>query len=137
MQLPEKLYRMAEVMEHGEAATFEREWDRAAAVHYWGHTEDHGTATAARHWLALRQAFPSAQFTQHHAMGAAPNRAALRWSLQGRHDGPGLFGPATGAEVHVMGLTHAEFGPWGLRREWTLIDETAIWKQILLATGRC
>ena len=34
-----------------------------------------------------------------------------------------------------MGLSHAEFGPWGLRREWTLIDETAIWKQILLAAG--
>jgi hypothetical protein len=32
----------------------------------------------------------------------------------------------------VLGITHAEFGPWGLRREYTLYDETAIWKQILL-----
>ena len=37
-------------------------------------------------------------------------------------------------------MSHAEWGPFGdgaptLRREWTLIDETAIWKQIHLATG--
>ena len=46
-----------------------------------------------------------------------------------------VFGPPTGAPVHVMGFTHAEFGPWGLRREWSLWDEVAIWKQILLHTG--
>ena len=28
---------------------------------------------------------------------------------------------------------HADFGAWGLRREFVLIDETAVWKQILLA----
>jgi hypothetical protein len=32
-----------------------------------------------------------------------------------------------------MGFTHAEFGPWGLRREFSLWDEVSIWKQILLA----
>ena len=31
-----------------------------------------------------------------------------------------------------MGISHAEFGPRGLRREWTLYDEVAIWKQIVL-----
>jgi hypothetical protein len=34
----------------------------------------------------------------------------------------------------VMGVSHVEFGPWGLRREITLFDEIAIWKQILLQT---
>jgi hypothetical protein len=34
-----------------------------------------------------------------------------------------------------MGVSHAEFGPWGLRREYTLFDETAIWKQIIIKTG--
>ena len=39
-----------------------------------------------------------------------------------------------------MGLSHAEFGPFGpdgtgLRREFALIDDIAIWKQILLHTG--
>ena len=132
--------RLAETMRDvmaGKEGVFDRAWDRAASVHYWDHAEDHGPVPANAHWSALRAAFPSARLTLHHIMGADPNRAALRWSLQGRHDGPGLFGPASGAEVYVMGITHGEFGPWGLRREWTLIDETAIWKQILLATGTC
>ena len=47
----------------------------------------------------------------------------------------GTFGPPTGAEVHIMGISHAEFGPWGLRREYVMFDETAIWKQILIHTG--
>jgi hypothetical protein len=34
-----------------------------------------------------------------------------------------------------MGLSHAEFGPRGVRREWTLYDETAIWMQILAHQG--
>ena len=32
-------------------------------------------------------------------------------------------------------MSHAEFGPRGLRREWVLCDETAIWKQILMQAG--
>jgi hypothetical protein len=62
-------------------------------------------------------------------------RVAIRWSLTGKHDGRGPFGPPSEADVHVMGISHAEFGPWGLRREWTLYDEIAIWKQIILKTG--
>ncbi|MEM6739820.1 MAG: nuclear transport factor 2 family protein, partial [Pseudomonadota bacterium] len=81
----------------------------------------------------------AAEVRIHHAIERhdpqMPPRAAIRWSLTGRHDGPGAFGPPTGAHVYIMGMTHAEFGPRGLRREWTLIDETAIWKQILLQTG--
>ena len=69
-----------------------------------------------------------------------PPRAAIRWSLDGQHDGWGMFGCPTGARVHVMGMSHAEFGPFGkdgkgLRREFVLFDEVAIWKQILLHTG--
>lgn len=44
----------------------------------------------------------------------------------------GRFGRPTGAQVHVMGTNHVEFGPWGVRREVTIFDEIAIWKQVLL-----
>jgi hypothetical protein len=67
--------------------------------------------------------------------GMMSPRAAVRWSLDGVHDGWGAFGPPTGAPVHIMGMAHAEYGPWGLRRECALWDEIAIWKQILLHTG--
>lgn len=115
------------------------EYDRAAELCYSGLVRAAGHAAAERHWLGLRAAFPSARFRVEHRIGTEvplmPPRAALRWSLRGRHDGYGPFGAPTGAEVYVMGMTHGEFGPRGLRREWTLIDETAVWKQILLATG--
>ncbi|WP_227447505.1 ester cyclase [Cognatishimia sp. F0-27] len=115
------------------------QYDRACALHYAGGEPGFGPESAEAFWLGLRASFPSADFAVHHRIGIEepllPPRAALRWSLTGRHDGWGLFGAPTGAEVHVMGLSHAEFGPRGLRREWSLIDESAIWMQIAAKTG--
>jgi hypothetical protein len=41
----------------------------------------------------------------------------------------------SGAVVHVLGICRAEFGPRRLRREWALLDKTAIWMQIIAHTG--
>ena len=120
------------------------EYDRAAQLEYPGHVTGHGWEAADQFWLGLRASFPSAEFKIHHQIGRddimMPPRAAIRWSLTGKHDGWGSFGTPTNANVHVMGITHAEFGSLvadkqALRREYTLFDETAIWKQILLQTG--
>jgi len=120
-------------------AVVPREYDRAAQLELPGGLTGHSHTDADHFWMGLRAAFPSARFAIHHRIGRAdpnmPPRAALRWSLTGKHDGWGSFGPPSGADVHVMGICHAEFGPWGLRREFVLIDETAIWKQIALKTG--
>ncbi len=114
-------------------------YDRAAHLELPGGQTGHGPGAADRFWTGLRASFPDAVFEIHHQIGRQdPDfspRAALRWSLWGKHDGRGAFGEPTGAQVYVMGLSHAEFGPWGLRREYVLIDETAIWKQILMQTG--
>ena len=123
-------------------------YDRAALADHAGARHLIGAQAIADSWLSLRAAFPSAQFRIHHQIGMdggmmAP-RAALRWSLDGTHDGWGAFGAPTGAPVHIMGMAHAEYGPFGpngpradggLRRECALWDEIAIWKQILLHTG--
>ncbi|MEL6645757.1 MAG: ester cyclase [Pseudomonadota bacterium] len=120
------------------------EYDRACHLEYPGGLSAHGHAAADAFWLGLRSAFPNAAFEIHHIIGLEdplmPPRAAVRWSLWGTHDGWGSFGTPTGAQVYVMGITHVEFGALGgakpsVRREWTLYDETAIWKQIALATG--
>lgn len=112
------------------------DYDRAAAIHHAGGIEGRGPAFAEAQWMQLRTAFPDASFKVHHRIGRSdpgqPDRAAVRWSLDGHHTGHGKFGPPTGAPVHIMGFTHAEFGPWGLRREWSLWDEVAIWKQIMM-----
>lgn len=114
-------------------------YDRACHLEYAGGLTGHSHDFADRFWMGLRASFPSAAFKIHHQIGRddpmMPPRAALRWSLTGKHDGWGSFGAPTGAEVHIMGASHAEFGPWGLRREYVLFDETAIYKQIALAVG--
>ena len=119
-------------------------YDRASLMEYPGGVQAHSHGGADRFWMGLRAAFPDAEFTIHHVIGRddalMPPRAAIRWSLHGKHSGWGRFGRPSGAEVYVLGITHAEFGPFGpsgcgLRREFTLFDETAIWKQILLHTG--
>ncbi len=120
-------------------AVIPAEYDRACELNYPGSASGRSHEDADRFWVALRSAFPAATFKIEHRIGRddplMPPRAAIRWSLSGKHDGWGAFGQPTGADVHVMGAAHAEFGPWGLRREYVLYDETAIWKQILLQTG--
>ncbi len=114
-------------------------YDRAVQLELPGGVTGHSWDEADGFWLGLRSSFPNATFEIHHQIGrddpGQPPRSALRWSLWGTHDGWGAFGEPSGAEVYVMGLSHAEFGPWGLKREFVLIDETAIWKQILMKTG--
>ena len=126
-------------MMEGDFAHLLASYDRAALGDHAGARHLIGAQAIADSWLSLRAAFPSARFTLHHRIGMdggmMPPRAAIRWSLDGTHDGWGAFGPPTGARVHVMGMAHAEYGPWGLRRECALWDEVAIWKQILLHTG--
>ncbi|MEL6965643.1 MAG: nuclear transport factor 2 family protein, partial [Pseudomonadota bacterium] len=118
--------------------------DRAVQSEYPGGLTGHSWDPVDRFWMGLRASFPSAKFTIHHRVGrqdpTMPPRAAIRWSLWGKHDGWGVFGVPTGAEVYVLGISHAEFGSLGaapatLRREFTLYDETAVWKQIALQSG--
>ena len=115
------------------------EYDRAVTGFYPGGKELISTDGVDDFWISLRAAFPSASFTIDHQIGREDPmmspRAAIRWSLTGKHDGWGAFGKPSGAEVHVMGISHVEFGPWGIRREYTLFDETSVWKQIAMKTG--
>ena len=121
-----------------EFGVIEDAYDRACHLAYPCDVEAHGIDAVKEFFIGLRSAFPYANFKIEHQIGRhdamfSP-RSAIRWSLTGKHEGYGRYGPPTGAEVHVMGVSHVEFGPWGLRRETTLIDDIAIWKQILLQT---
>lgn len=114
-------------------------YDRACQIEHPGGITGHSWADAEWLWMSLRSSFPNAKFSIQHQIGREDAmlspRAAIRWSLHGSHEGTGMFGRPTGADVYVMGFSHAEFGPYGLRREFTLFDEVSIWKQILMQTG--
>ena len=121
-----------------EFGVIEDAYDRACHLAYPCGVEAHGIDAVKAFFIGLRSAFPYADFKIEHQIGLHDAmfgpRSAIRWSLTGKHEGYGRYGAPTGAEVHVMGVSHVEFGPWGLHRETTLIDDIAIWKQILLQT---
>lgn len=124
---------------NADLAVIPKEYDRGCHLEYPGGVTAHSHDAVDRFWIGLRASFPSAQFTIDHQIGRddemMPPRAAIRWSLYGKHEGRGAFGPPTGAQVYVLGACHAEFGAWGVRREYVVYDETSIWKQIILHTG--
>jgi len=131
-------------MMNADFTVISNEYDRAANLCYPGGVATLSFDGADQFWMGLRASFPNAEFKIHHKIGREdplmPPRAAVRWSLHGQHDGWGTFGAPTGAEVYVLGASHAEFGALvggepKLRREWTLFDETSVWKQIVLHTG--
>jgi hypothetical protein len=114
-------------------------YDRAAHLTLPGGRTEHGAVAADQFWVGLRASFPTARLVIEHRIGredpGMPPRSAVRWSLIGKHEGRGMFGPPSGAEVHLRGASHAEWGPWGLRRDYVLFDEVHVWKQILLHKG--
>ena len=114
-------------------------YDRACQLEHPNGSSEISHKAADRFWMARRSSVPSAKFSIEHQIGREdplmPPRAAIRFGLHGKHDGWGRFGEPTGADVYIMGAAHVEFGPWGLRREFVVFDETAIWKQIILKTG--
>lgn len=122
-----------------DVAVVQREYDRAVRLAYPGGIEARSWGPAEEFWIGLRASFPDAEFTIDHQIGRDDPmlgaRAAIRFSLHGKHDGWGSWGAPTGAKVYIMGMAHADFGPWGLRAETVVFDESAAWKQILLQTG--
>ena len=110
-------------------------YDRAVHAEVPGGFDLHGWDEINKYWADLRACFSDGRLEIHHQIGREDEglgeRAALRWSLHATHTGGALFGDPTGAPIHIMGISHAEYGPWGLRREFVLFDEVAIWTQLL------
>jgi len=124
---------------NNEKETIENNYDCAVQQEQPGGFTVHGTEEISNFWIILRSAFPDAKFNIEHISFTEekdqPKKAAVRWSLIGKHNGNGNFGTASGANIYIMGINHAEFGPRGIKNEWVLFDETMIWKQILMKTG--
>ncbi len=93
-------------------------------------------ADARAHWWAgMVGALRDACFElEHLAAVERPRRAtalALRWRVHAVHAGAGRYGEPCGRRIEVMGICHADVEDGRVVREWVLIDEIALWMQVL------
>ena len=98
-----------------------------------------GVAALEQFWFGMTAAFNGAalhidSLVESIEPGRTP-RVAMRWRLIGRHVGAGRYGPATGKPVEILGISHAEVFAGRILREWVLVDEVALWMQLLSASS--
>jgi predicted ester cyclase len=107
------------------------------AVHHLGPAgaTRYGQAEASQYWQTLFSQFKVASFTVEHLAiqrgDGKADRVAIRWRAKTTHEGAGQFGAATGKPVEIMGINHVELYKGRVLREWVLIDEIALWMQVL------
>jgi predicted ester cyclase len=94
----------------------------------------YGLGDLKAHILALLAAFPDAAMQVDHIcwLGNEQDgyRVATRWTLQGTHQGPGVYGEPTGQRIRLLGITHQLIQAGKFVREWTAFDEFALLKQL-------
>ena len=121
----------------GNLAVLQQSCDEAIALQLPNGHAAFGVAAAEAFWFGYTAAFCGAtlhidSLAERIEPGRTP-RVAMRWRLVGRHTGGGRFGAATQQPVEILGITHAELDHARCRvlREWVLVDEVALWMQIL------
>jgi hypothetical protein len=60
---------------------------------------------------------------------------ALRWSLAGQHRGGGVWGPASGREIYILGVSHYRLRAGLIVEDATVFDELAVLRQIAGGLG--
>ncbi len=107
------------------------------AVHHLGPAgaTRYGQAEVSQYWQTLFSQFWAKSFTvEHLAIQRGDGRAdriAIRWRARTSHEGAGQFGAPTGKPVEIMGINHVELFKGRVLREWVLVDEIALWMQVL------
>ncbi len=120
-------------------ASFTDLYDEAVHQVIPGEIHQYGRAEVLRYWRSLFCAFSVAQFSIEHlaenSSTARGTRIALRWRAKTTHQALGEFGQqfgnATERTVEIMGINHIEIVDGLVIREWVLVDEVALWMQIL------
>jgi predicted ester cyclase len=94
-----------------------------------------GVPALQRFWrgmtTSLRASSVSVEHLVRQARAGRADALAMRWRVQARHEGAGRYGEPTGRAVEVLGISHAELEGGRVVREWHLIDDVALWMQIL------
>ncbi len=105
--------------------------------HASGGREMYGRVDYRQLVLGLMASFPDADFMvdQLYWMGDDERgyRTSMRWSIQGTHEGYGLYGDPTGARCRIWGLTQHVIRDGKFVEEYTLWNELALLKRLYLA----
>ena len=80
-------------------------------------------------FTALIGSFGDARIRIQH-IAAVDSMIAVRWELAGTHDGPALYGAATGEPVYILGVTHWRIAHGMIVDEVTVFDEVALMRQM-------
>jgi predicted ester cyclase len=102
--------------------------------HTSANRELYGRAALTGFILSLLAAFPDAAMNIDHMYWIGNEddgyRVAVRWTLQGTHGGPGVYGEPTGKRIRVMGISHHMLKDGRIAEEWMIFDEFALLKQL-------
>ena len=98
-----------------------------------------GQMEVAAFWRELFLALVVQSFDVEHLVLQTGNgradRVAIRWRARALHQGAGRYGNPTGKQVELMGINHVEFYNGRALREWVLIDDVAVWMQVLAVSA--
>ncbi len=114
-----------------------KDYDRSSNIFWPGNKIGHGREDVMSLWNSLKNILSNIKFSIEHIgyleePGKNP-KATIRWFLEGKHVNESKeYGKETNSNLFIMGINHAEFGDYGINREWVLFDEVAIWKQIIM-----
>lgn len=100
-----------------------------------GEVHQYGRLEVSQYWGSLFSTFSVTHFTvEHLVLDSSPQRGqriAMRWRAKAQHVGHHKFDHPTDRSVEIMGINHVEIVDGLIRREWVLIDEIALWMQVL------
>jgi predicted ester cyclase len=126
---------LRELWTAAEARSLTRTHDVNAIAALPGGVAAVGLPAIQEFWRGMTGALTDARFqVEHLVANQRPGRStalAIRWRVQASHSAAGRYGQATNRPVEVMGISHAEIEAGLVVREWHLIDDVAIWMQLL------
>ena len=130
---------------HGKTSTMSI-YDEAVQQISPGEVCSYGRVEVEAFWTGLFAALPVKSFEIEHLAFQSdipstgrPDRVALRFRAKTSHsashsphkESASRYGKHSDKQVEILGIVHAEFYHGRVIREWVLIDDVAIWMQIL------
>lgn len=129
------LRRVVENVVQGDLSKSRSLFDRAAQFELPGGRTVNGRDNGLNALKTLFAPVEAVEFSLDHVMGDSDSRrgvrAAVRNSAKFRHARDGWLGQPTNRELLTMAIWHADFIGDKIRRLFLLLDEVALWRQIL------